>query len=177
MEVLIQGVRADEHDWKSRRTAKINCGNEADGPTQYANLTTTQRKKRARCIVRLHRDQKTEEEKDEASAAERIEVDGWGGRRGDGEIAGAEGVLEGGRAGGESGIGVQAVEGVAFGLREGDEIEAAGTIEVEEFWEHFGVQGADVHEKDVGNIAMVKSLGKLAVIRDVGVGGREVAGL
>lgn len=59
-------------------------------------------------------------------------------------------------------------------MRESDEAEAAGAIEVEELGEHFGVEGADVHEKDVGDVAFVKSLGKLAVIKDVGAGGGKI---
>jgi len=105
-----------------------------------------------------------------ALAAEGIEVEGRGGRRRDGEIAGAEGVFESCRAGGESGVGVEAVEGVVFGLGEGDELEAAGAIEVEELGKHFGVEGTDVHEKDVGDVAVVESLGELAVINNVGTG-------
>ena len=112
----------------------------------------------------------------QALVAEGIEVEGRGRRSGDGEIARTEGVFESCRAGGESGVGVEAVEGVVFGLGEGDELEAAGAIEVEELGKHFGVEGTDVHEKDVGDVAVEESVRKLAVINDVGTGGGEVSG-
>jgi len=73
-------------------------------------------------------------------------------------MAGFEEVFERVRSGREAGIGVYAVEGVAFGLRKSDEAEAARAIEVEEFGEHFRVESADVHEKDVGDVAMVESV-------------------
>lgn len=106
-----------------------------------------------------------------APAAEGVEVERWRGRSEDGEIVAAEGVFESGGAGGEGGVGVEAIERVVFGLGERDEAEAAGAIEVEELGQHFCVERADVHEEDVGDVAVVESARELAVIDDVGVGG------
>jgi hypothetical protein len=111
------------------------------------------------------------------SAAEGVELDGGDGLGGDGHFTFQHGGFEIFGGPGEFGILVDAVEGVAFGFRESNELDAPGAIEIEEFREHFGIEGADMHEKDVGNIAFVKGLGEPAIEVEIGSGGRKVRGL
>ena len=115
--------------------------------------------------------------KDVALAAEGVELDGGDGFGGDGHFAFKHGVLEVFRGGGETGIGIHAVEAVAFGFWKSDELDAAGAIEIEEFREHLGVEGADVHEQDVGDVTLVEGLGKPAIEIEIGACGVEIGGL
>lgn len=75
------------------------------------------------------------------------------------------------------GIDVIAVEGVALGFGEGDELEASGAIEVKEPGKHLRVKGADMHQEDIRNVAIVQSVGKPAIKTDVRVRSGEVATL
>jgi len=75
------------------------------------------------------------------------------------------------------GIDVIAVEGVAFSFGKGNELEAPGAIEVEEPGKHLRVEGANMHQEDIRNVAVVQSVGKPAIKTDVRVRGGEVAAL
>src|ERR1700722_9936215 len=59
----------------------------------------------------------------------------------------------------ECGIGIIAVGRVFHRFGERHEGETAATEEVDEVWQHLRVEGADVEQKDVRNIATVEGVG------------------
>lgn len=112
-----------------------------------------------------------------ALAAEGVEQGGGRGLRREGQFAVCHCGFESVGIGGQMGIDVFAVEGVALGFGEGDELEDPGAIEVQEPGKHLRVKGANMHQEDIRNVAVVESVGKLAIKTDVRVRGGEVAAL
>ena len=75
----------------------------------------------------------------------------------------------------ERDVGIFAVGWVFQRFREGCEGKASATEEVDEIGQHLCVEGADVEEKDVGDVVTVEGVGYFAEDGDVLVGGGEVA--
>jgi len=92
---------------------------------------------------------------DAASAADGVEQGGGRGLGREGQFALCHCGFESVRVGGQVRIDVIAVEGVAFSFGEGYELEASGAIEVQEPGKHLRVEGANMHQEDIWDVAAV----------------------
>lgn len=107
--------------------------------------------------------------------AEGVELDGGRGLGGERQMGLGHGLFERVGGGGKARVEVVVVEAIAFRLGERDELKAARAIEIEKLREQFGVESADVHEENVGDVAVVESFRKAAIKRNGLIGGGEIA--
>src|ERR1700723_2794497 len=85
--------------------------------------------------------------------------------------------LQGVGSGQEAWVYVVLVEGVLFCLVKRYEGETSALVQIKEARQHARVEGADMHEQDVGNVMPVELLRETTLETDIVVGGAQVAAL
>ncbi len=71
-------------------------------------------------------------------------------------------------------IGILGIEWIAFRLRERHELKSLGSIHAKQPGQHLRIEGSNVHQQHIRNIAAVQRLRETSVISDAVLCGSEI---